>query len=109
MSGLVEHGDNTDEERTAIKSNRETKAARSRRVRKSYEAVLSTQEGRAVIWDLIAGAGIMKSPLAFKADGDIAVNITLANVGRQDYGRKMFMEIGEDYPAMLSLMQKENL
>lgn len=108
MSNNVEHDDNTEAETKAIKAARETAAARKRRVKASWDSVLATAEGRAVVWDIIAGAGILETPLAYGADGDVAPLRTMVEIGKREYARKLMVEIGNDYPAMLSLMQKEN-
>lgn len=109
MSGLVEHEENTDDEAADIKLHRENKRERTTRVKKAWAAVVATPEGRAVLWDVMAAMGMMKTPLEFKLDGSVSVELVMVNIGRQDYARKMFAEIGENYPAMLALMQKENI
>lgn len=108
MSEFVEHDDNTADEARAIKATRETKSARQRRVKAAWEAVLATPEGRAVVWDLIAGTGILETPVVYDASGEVAPLRTMIGVGKQEYGRKVMVEIGNDYPKMLNLMQQEN-
>lgn len=108
MNGLVEHDDNTVDEAKDIKAKRESAAARRKRVKAAWEAVLVTPEGRAVVWDMIAGATILETPLVYNG-GEIATLATMVEIGKREHARKMLVEIGEEYPAMLALMQQENV
>lgn len=118
--GIVEHDDNTADhargieatrdadEATDIKAVREGAKARARRVKKAWEVVIQTPEGRAVIWDMLAAMGMNETPLIRKADGSISIEDMLLKVGVSNHARKAYTEIADTYPAMMPLMVKEN-
>jgi hypothetical protein len=107
-NGLVEHDDNTEDEAADVKATRESSKARARRVKAAWEVVIQTPEGRAVIWDMLAAMGMNETPLIRKADGSISIEDMLLKVGVSNHARKAYMEIANDYPAMMPLMVKEN-
>ena len=99
----TETGDNTDEERDEIALKRETDKARADRVERSWQAVVRTPEGRAVLWDIMDRLGMMASPMAFGQP-----DRTVYNIGRADAARVIYTKVG-DYPRHLLNMEKENM
>ena len=99
----TEHADNTPEELDDIKLGRETLAAKEKRYKKSWGVVLATEEGRAVLWNIMARTGMMETPGVY---GEF--DKTWAKIGRGDYGRELYVEIGQKWPALFQLMVKEN-
>jgi hypothetical protein len=105
----VEHDDNTQDEKDEIADKRKKGKSKLSRVDAAWERLVQTEDGRTVLWDVMARAGIMMTPLAMGADADFAPYRTFANIGRSDYGRELYAEIARRYPAMMVLMQKENM
>jgi hypothetical protein len=74
---------------------REVDGARARekqrleRTRSAYLVVMATVEGRAVMWDIIARAGVFETPWNHHS-----MEI-FRNIGRHDYGRELMADVIE--------------
>ena len=101
---MIEHDDNTSQETKELKYERETKAAKLRRIKAAWDRVLASEDGRAVVWDIIGRGGIMETPAKFGA-----VDATFHAIGRQDLAREIYTYVGSGYPTRLLEMEKENM
>lgn len=100
----IEHGDNSDDEKAELTLKRETDKARKTRIKRAYDIVMALPEGRAVIWDIVARGGLLNDPAVF-GDHDR----TWHALGRQQFAREIYLEIGKEYPARLVEMEQENM
>lgn len=66
----------------------------------NLRAVMGTNYGRAVLWDLIRDAGVFES--IYHPSSAIYYN-----AGRQDYGHKLMAQIITADPALYILMERE--
>lgn len=95
--------DNTEREAVELKISDETEKARKRRVHEAWGIVLSTPQGRAVVWDIINDTGKDTSPA--RATGDE----TQRMIGRHDFGRELYDAIRSGYPRRFLEMVQENM
>jgi hypothetical protein len=102
---IVDTGDGLSESDTLeLKLRKETEAQKTLRLRKAWEAVCSTPEGRAVLWDIMSTAGMNATPLVPGVDA-----LTFANIGRADHGRELNAKINQVGKRWALLMLQENL
>lgn len=105
MNDLVEGVDEAAEaDDLEIKLRRESKAAKEVRLRRSWDWVCSTPEGRAVLWDIMDMSGMNGDPLV-----PALPDVTAANIGAGSVGRKVQTKINEVGKRWALLMVKENI
>lgn len=100
----VETGDNSPEETAEIALKRETEKQRAKRYAAAWSATLATEQGRAVIWDILAQGGLIA---AAYTQGDPMHTAYLS--GRREFVLNLYKTLATDYPARLLQMEKENM
>lgn len=101
--GVIGTGDETPEQQAAIKQHDMQEGGEAERLAACYAAVLSTVEGRAVVWDIVA-----QHLRAFDTVRVGDTNLTIADLARHNMGLHLWSELRKDYPAETRLMQQEN-
>jgi hypothetical protein len=104
-SNLVEGADDTSEvDAHDIKVRRETEAQKTARLRRAWDFICSTPEGRAVLWDIMAMSGMSGTPLV-----PAMPDMTAANIGKADLGRELQTKVNSIGKQWALLMLKENI
>lgn len=84
-----------------VESARQRERSRRQRLENAYRAVLTTEPGRIVLWDIISRAGVFASPWS-----NSAMEIH-RNVGRSDYGRELLADLIELDPVLYMQMEAD--
>lgn len=96
-------GDETDEEAGALRQTRETEASRQARVKRAWNAVMATPEGRAMMWDLLKShLGLYASPVSTDKRQE------QRNLGKHEAALGVLAAIEERTPRFVKLMKQEN-
>jgi len=95
--------DNDPHEAIELAIHNETAKARDRRIAGAWDITLATEQGRAVMWDIIVRSGKDESPA--RASGDE----TQRMIGRHDFGRELYETIKARYPRRFLEMLRENM
>lgn len=92
----------TDAEHEERRARRASKK-KERDKREAYQRVMSTEAGRAVLWDILSDLGTFKSPLVPGAQ-----DLTYCAIGRQNAGLELMARLHEASPSGYITMQQEN-
>lgn len=85
------------------RSEAKIEAARAKRLAASYEAVMATPDGRAVVWDILEMLQVMRTPFIAGSP-----DLTAFNCGRHNAGLEMWAKLQELAPGEIATMMKES-
>lgn len=83
---------------------RRTGAARIKDIQKAYRNVMATEDGRTVLWDILASLGTYKTPLVPGAQ-----DLTYCAIGRQNAGLELTARLHIASPGGFITMQQEHM
>lgn len=85
------------------KQARRSSKRKERDAKEAYRRVMATEEGRAVLWDILSQLGTFKTPLVPGAQ-----DLTYCAIGRQNAGLELMARLHDASPSGYLTMQEEN-